>query len=198
MFIFRVPTFFLLYHRDANSVLISHLQKALLDPLKLPFPQNPTTGPKRGTMFCFRPFRRRAPKAPPEDKEPAQPISIEGDCVIVPFGDTVTPVTLSTAITLPARAHLSAKPPTSQRSERFDHQCVVCAHYLPTSSFARPTQTCIHSLDICLRCLRRWLKTDGVVTPLTWNMLSCPSQECAERIQHSDMKRLCSQELFER
>ena len=83
-----------------------------------------------------------------------------------------------------------------RRQERRD--CAVCLQNLSLTAFPVITPTCKHVTNICKGCINTWLRTDGVLTALTWYDIQCPSQGCGEVIQPADMSQFCTAELFAR
>ncbi|KAK0729114.1 hypothetical protein B0T21DRAFT_413216 [Apiosordaria backusii] len=53
-----------------------------------------------------------------------------------------------------------------------------------------------HKLPLCKDCLGQWLVTTTEAG--NWRKLKCPDTECAALLQHHDVKRYASKEMFER
>lgn len=77
-------------------------------------------------------------------------------------------------------------------------ESAVCLQSLSLTTFLAIAPTCTHVPNICKECINTWLSTDGVLTPLTWYDIRCPSQGCGEVIQPADMQRFCIPEIFDR
>lgn len=74
-------------------------------------------------------------------------------------------------------------------------QCSICIDdktlgEMPT----KITRRCNHQPTVCRDCMEKWLKSE--VGSGTWDRLKCP--ECAELLDHGDVKRAASEETFDR
>lgn len=85
----------------------------------------------------------------------------------------------------------------SKRSKaRPTKECIICTdtrslHHFPTQT---PTEQCTHDIDVCRRCLRRWIESS--FTTKMWNEMTCPV--CAAQMQYDDVRAFASKEVFRR
>src|SRR2546430_6109019 len=75
-------------------------------------------------------------------------------------------------------------------------ECQICVESLSTSLFVEITTNCDHKLDICKICvsnhIHAQLESMGDVN------INCPFPGCRQKIQHSDVKNIANNVLFER
>jgi hypothetical protein len=77
-------------------------------------------------------------------------------------------------------------------SQHETRECIVCVGQKRIDDFPRVTEECTHQRQVCLNCLQRWLET--TLNGMNWNHLQCPS--CEEILQHADMRRIATPEVF--
>jgi hypothetical protein len=77
-------------------------------------------------------------------------------------------------------------------------ECAVCGDdETPYAEFEDPiTIGCLHKRQTCSACLRRWIATK--LDNGQWNAIGCPGDDCKEVLQYIDVRRLASEEHFER
>ncbi|CAG8689554.1 2851_t:CDS:2, partial [Dentiscutata erythropus] len=75
-------------------------------------------------------------------------------------------------------------------------ECDICVEKKSSSLFLVITSKCKHSTNVCKDCVERHIETmlyeKGDV------VIQCPFEGCKQVIEHNDVKRIASHELFER
>jgi hypothetical protein len=73
-------------------------------------------------------------------------------------------------------------------------ECVVCTEHRSLRRFPNqnPTKNCTHDIDVCRRCLRKWLESE--FSAKMWDEIKCPI--CSKRLESDDMKKFAPTELF--
>jgi hypothetical protein len=75
-------------------------------------------------------------------------------------------------------------------------ECQICFELLSRRLFLQITADCYHALDVCKLCVDKHIKAQleskGDVE------IYCPSAGCGKEIQHKDVKRVASKQVFER
>lgn len=74
--------------------------------------------------------------------------------------------------------------------------CAICAETKLVIEFpdSRISQTCAHSSNTCLTCVRRSIKVDFETRQ--WNHIHCP--ECRESLDYHSVKKYADEETFNR
>lgn len=85
----------------------------------------------------------------------------------------------------------------SQRSKiRPAKECIICTDTRPLHHFPNqtPTAQCTHDIDVCRRCLRRWIESS--FSTKMWNEIACPI--CASQMQYDDVRAFAPKDVFRR
>ncbi|KAF1841757.1 uncharacterized protein K460DRAFT_255016, partial [Cucurbitaria berberidis CBS 394.84] len=74
--------------------------------------------------------------------------------------------------------------------------CIICTDTRSLSRFpSRPPSTqCAHEVDVCRRCLKKWIQSESATK--IWDEINCPV--CSMRLQHKDMREFASHDVFRR
>jgi hypothetical protein len=113
------------------------------------------------------------------------------------YRDEETPLTSRPADTTTRSAKPRSSNTRSQRSKaRPTRDCIICTdtrslHHFPNQ---KPTAQCTHNIDVCRRCLRKWIESSFVTK--MWNEITCPV--CSEQMQYDDVRTFASKEVFRR
>jgi hypothetical protein len=75
-------------------------------------------------------------------------------------------------------------------------ECIICTDIRSLQHFPdrRPTEECTHEIDVCRRCLRKWIQSE--FSTKMWNEINCPI--CTARMQHDDIRAFAPHQVFRR
>jgi hypothetical protein len=73
-----------------------------------------------------------------------------------------------------------------------NRECTICIEQRPVGDFIRVTERCTHERKVCRECLQTWIRSslDGA----NLDRLSCTN--CAQILQHGDVRRIATAEVF--
>lgn len=73
--------------------------------------------------------------------------------------------------------------------------CVACEQQFPVETLVSFTE-CSHQPETCTECCASWIAAQ--LDNKTWNEIICPTTECMARLQHHEVQKYASPEVFER
>lgn len=83
---------------------------------------------------------------------------------------------------------------TKADAEQF-HDCIVCGDNVAADDIGS-LEACLHSTQICKPCWSNWVAAS--IDLGNWNNLTCPEENCKSQMEHTDLQRLVTAEVFER
>ncbi|GAQ87818.1 hypothetical protein KFL_003790060 [Klebsormidium nitens] len=69
-------------------------------------------------------------------------------------------------------------------------ECMICTEKKRPTKFRLPTTQCSHQPDVCIHCLRNYLRVEVVEKGRVGELLVCPSPDCLANVEDRDLRAL--------